>query len=122
MKSPRNSFFPLAIALLCLPVACNRTKTMDLLDFPSTPQISTENRFALVIDPYISLRDQPGEKGITISHGRRGEIFAIKGKRLIQTGKYPVVWVDLGTGWALEKSIQYYSSAEKAKTAASLLQ
>ena len=95
---------------LAFPVSCMRNSS-----------ISTLERFALVLDPYISLRDLPGETGITIAHGRRGEIYEVSGKRIVQTGSEGIVWVLLGEGWVTASSVQLYSSREKADTAAAAL-
>jgi hypothetical protein len=106
---------------LCLPVSCMRNSSITTLDLPSTPAVSTLERYALVLDPYISLRDLPGETGITIAHGRRGEIYEVSGKRIVQTGTEGVIWLHLGEGWVLASSVQLYSSREKAETAAAAL-
>ncbi len=108
--------------LLFLPLSCSRGRTINTLSFPATPAVSTVERFALVIDPYISMRDQPGKDGITISHGRRGEIYSVSGNRLVQGDKTTVLWINLGTGWVAESSVQLYSSMDKAKTAAALFE
>lgn len=110
------------LILLCAAISCSRESSIRTLAFSSTPVISTAERFALLVDPYISMRDQPGEDGITIAHGRRGEIYPVNGKRIIQTGKSNVIWIDLGSGWVPETTVQLYSSQEKAHTAAALLE
>lgn len=115
-------------SLLCLLpgalslASCARNVSLKTLDLPSTPIISTNERFALVLDPYISLRDQPGESGITVSHGRRGEIYEVTGKRIVENGKDNTVWVNIGNGWVIAASVELYSSREKALTASSRFQ
>lgn len=117
-----SKFLPAVfIVFAILTVSCNRKTTIRQLEFPSTPIVSGTERFALVIDPYISMRDEPGEKGITIAHARRSEMYSVDGKRIIRSGNKQTVWIDLGKGWVPETSVQLYSSAEKAKTASELL-
>jgi len=110
------------MALCCagfivLSVSCSQHNSIKSIILPSTSIISTAERFALVIDPYISMRDQPGENGITVSHGRRGEIFEITGKKILKAGYDTVLWVNLGSGWVVSNSVEFYSSKDKAKTA-----
>lgn len=109
------------LVAISVPLSCARNSSITTLELPSTPAVSTQERFALVLDPYISLRDLPGETGITIAHGRRGEIFPVSGKRIVQTGSEGIVWLHLGEGWVSASSVQLYSSREKAVTAAAAL-
>lgn len=115
-------FFVLAAVLSVVILSCSRGHTINTIAFPSTPAVSTSDRFALVIDPYISMRDQPGSGGITISHGRRGEIYPVTGNRLVQGDKTNTLWIHLESGWVVESSVQLYSSREKAGTAAALFE
>lgn len=107
----------ICILLSAVSFSCAKGRSIDTLELPSTPIISTSERFALVLDPYISLRDQPGEKGITVSHGRRGEIYEVTGKKIIEGDDENVVWVNLVSGWCPVASVELYSSREKAVTA-----
>jgi len=117
MKAKKYILAFFCVGLIILFVSCERHNTISTLILPSTPIISTVDRFALVIDPYISLRDQPGENGITVAHGRRGEIYEITGKKIIKTGHDTIPWVNLGAGWVIAKSVELYSSHDKAKNA-----
>jgi hypothetical protein len=105
------------VGFIALMASCSQHNSIKSIILPSTPVISTDERFALVIDPYISMRDQPGENGITVSHGRRGEIFEVTGKKILKDGHDTVLWVNLGTGWVVSASVEFYSSKDKAKTA-----
>jgi hypothetical protein len=98
--------------------SCAKNTSLGTLELPSTPAVSTSDRYALVLDPYISLRDKPGEQGVTVAHGRRGEIHEVTGKKIIERLNENEVWVNLGTGWVLSDSVELYSSREKAETAA----
>lgn len=107
--------------IVSINVGCNRFTSIKTLSLPSTSIISSTDRFALVLDPYISLRDQPGDTGITIGHGRRGEIYPISGKKIILSGKVNTIWINLGKGWTNESSVRFFSNRGKAETAALLL-
>ena len=118
MKSGKSI---LLLILALLVAACSRHGSLTAIDIPSTPVLSSDERYAVIIEPYVSMRDQPGEKGITIAHSRRGDIFTVKGRRILESGEARVLWIDLGAGWVTEWSVQLYSGEDKARTAAKLL-
>jgi hypothetical protein len=123
MKTRRNYIIVLCVLLVSL-VSCRDNRSIKTLDFPTTPVISANDRYALVLEPYIALRDEPGEKGITMSHVRRGEVYEVTGKKIIDAGqsarsRVPTVWVRIGDGWCVVSSVELYSSREKAVTASS---
>lgn len=99
-------------------LSCSEKTSLSRIQFPVYSVIASDGRFALIVDPYISLRDQPGDSGITIAHGRRGDIFEITGKKIMDSGERRELWLDLGTGWVLSTSAELYSSRETANTAA----
>jgi hypothetical protein len=107
--------------LLVLLMSCTRKSDITSLELTASPVISRENRVALVVDPYIALRDKPGDDGITIAHARRGDVFLVEGKRFEQTAGTRVLWIDLGTGWVRESSLQFYSSEARACAAGDML-
>lgn len=94
---------------------------LETLSFEASSVISAQNRIALVIDPYISLRDKSGPDGITIAHGRRGEIYGITGVELVEAEKGLETWYNLGNGWVSSSSIRVFSDRSKAQSAASEL-
>lgn len=107
------SFF----TLLFLLVSCTPKESVADLQLPSAPVISREHRVALVVDPYIALRDQPGDTGITIAHARRGDVFIVSGKQYITTVSGRALWFNLGNGWVADSSIQLYSCEARARSA-----
>lgn len=109
-------------ALIPCLAACSASDRIGSIKFPSTPVISTEDSVVLVLDPYISIRDQPGESGITVAHGRRGEIFDVIGKKVVVDGKDKTVWIHLENGWVEERSVSLYPGRDKAQRAAAALE
>lgn len=103
-------------------VSCAKEQTVASLSLDSSPVISREQRVALVVDPYIALRDQPGDTGVTVSHARRGEVFLVQGKRSVETAGTRVLWISLENGWVTENSLQFYSSEARARAAGKRLQ
>ncbi|HRR02261.1 MAG TPA: hypothetical protein P5286_05110 [Treponemataceae bacterium] len=107
--------------VLLLFMSCTPKSDITSLELTTSPVISRENRVALVVDPYIALRDKPGDDGITIAHARRGDVFLVEGKRFEQTAGTRVLWIDLGTGWVRESSLRFYSSEARARAAGDML-
>ncbi len=101
--------------------SCTRISGIASVKFPSTPVISSVDSVVLVLDPYISIRDQPGKTGITIAHGRRGEVFGVIGKKIVRSEETESLWIQLENGWIPETAVRLYSSKDKALQAASLL-
>ncbi len=117
MKNPLPSLFPAILLAVSVLVSCGRVDSLSSLSLPSTPAISTADRFAVIVDPYVSLRDEPGASGITVSHCRKGEIFEVSGKRIVETDGKNEVWVYLGGGWIAQSSVVLFSSRGRALTA-----
>ena len=122
MKPVNSCILGIIVITAALSSSCSRLGTLGSLKIPETPILSTEERYALIVDPYVSMRDQPGDKGITIAHSRRGEIFPVRGRKIQKTGNVTEVWINLGKGWVVESSVQLYSGPEKAVTASKLLE
>ena len=113
------------IVSLCISVllfiSCTRDQSVANISMDAAPVISREQRVALVVDPYIALRDQPGDSGITVSHARRGEVFLVTGTRIVETAGDRVLWISLGNRWVVGESLQFYSSEARARAAGKLL-
>lgn len=121
MKPSRYVLILFILIELILGFSCSSPRTLNSIAIPDTPVLSADARYAVVIEPYVSMRDQPGDKGITIAHSRRGDIFTVKGNRIVETADARVLWIDLGKGWVTESAVQLYSGEERAKTAARAL-
>ncbi len=104
-----------------LAVSCSGPRSINGLSLPDTPVLAADGRYAVIVEPYVSMRDKPGDSGITIAHARKGDIFSIQGKRIVESGDTRVLWIDLEKGWVAESCVHLYSGEERAKTAARLL-
>ena len=91
---------------------------MAEIDFPPTFIVETENRFAVVTQPYAVLLDEPGEMGITLSHCRRGDVFAVTATRFVGTENTKALWVCLEGGWTLREYVILFSGRAQAEKAA----
>ena len=109
---------PLYAALL---FACTKKDLLNEVQLPPDTAMNDANKFALITETYISLRDKPGDMGITIAHARRLDILPVKGIEILQKDDEQILWIDVGEGWVPRTSVQLYSSKEKALTAAKKL-
>lgn len=98
--------------------ACTKHSGLQELDLPEDSAMNDANRFALIIETYVSLRDKPGDDGIAIAHARKLDIFPVEGLQIIKDDNKQIVWVNLGSGWVTRDSVQLYSSKEKVLKAA----
>lgn len=112
--------FKALILCFCL-FSCSERDDFKALELPSDSAMHDANRYALIVETYISVRDKPGDDGITISHARRLDIFKVDGLEIIQKEDEQILWVDLGVGWVPRTSLQLYPSREKANTASKKL-
>lgn len=108
------------LALFCF-LSCSDKDAFQRLELPADSAMNDANRFALVIETYISLRDRPGNDGITIAHARKLDVFPVEGLEIVKQNEEQVLWVNLGKGWVQRSSVQLYSSKEKVLTAAKKL-
>ena len=112
-------FFLFLISLSLL--ACSKEDPLQTLDLPSDSAMNDANRFALIIETYVSLLDKPGDDGITVSHARKFDVFPVEGLEIVKVDGEQILWVNLGKGWIQRSSVQLYSSKEKVLTAAKKL-
>ena len=119
-KSTGRTIFTIVffIFLLFFLAACSNQKSLNTLDFSPTPVISSQNRYALIVKPYIAIRDTPGDSGITVAHSRCGDIFYINGTRIVEDDdSNSKVWLNIDDGWVSQDAVQLYSNKEKAAIA-----
>ncbi|MEL3912140.1 hypothetical protein [Treponema pedis] len=115
MKNLKSLLFILFFLSLC---SCSKKERLKEVDLPSDSAMNDANRFALIIETYVSLRDKPGEDGIAIAHARRLDIFPVEGLKIVKNKDEQELWINLGTGWIQRESVQLYPSKEKVLKAA----
>ena len=116
----RSALFFLFFIFLSL-LSCSKDDTLQTLDLPPDSAMNDANRFALIIETYVSLLDKPGDDGITVSHARKLDVFPVEGLEIVKEDGEQILWVNLGKGWIQRSSVQLYSSKEKVLTAAKKL-
>ncbi len=114
----KHSTLLLFFALLACLSSCKRNTEIADISLPPTFIVEAENRFAVVTQPYAILLDEPGEKGITLAHCRRGDVFAVTATRFVGEGNKRSLWVSLEGGWLLREHVVLFSSRSQAEKAA----
>lgn len=114
--------FFLIFSSVFLLLSCKPKDQFLDLEFSPTKIVSENNRFALIVEPYVSLYDTPEDLNIIISHARRGDIYELKGSKIINNTKSTQIWYQIEDGWVLSTYVTLYSTKDKAlSVAASLL-
>lgn len=107
-----------AILLLICLFFCSCSRN-DRIVFNSDDSLSLamDIQWAVVSDPYVAFRVEPGFEKDVKDHGRMGDILMVQGKRyFIQDGEN-VFWYYFDEGWLEENSIRVYDNKLKAETA-----
>lgn len=116
-KLPTAAYFFAALCLTC----CVRHADLDAIILPTDSALTDADRYAVIIETYISLKDSPGTDGITVSHARRKEIYEVTGTEFVSRNADSELWVHLTEGWLQRSCVELYPSKEKAETAAARL-
>ena len=111
------SFF--AILMVFSFSSCTKNKTSNI-SFEQIPQISVGEKWAVISTPYIAYKETPTSNAKISSHGRRGDIHQISGKKIVVSEdlKEKTIWYKLPDGWIEENSIYICNNQLQAKTAA----
>lgn len=110
------------LCILCLFIfSCSEEKGLETVELPIDTAINDANRFALITETYISLRDKPGDSGITVAHARRKDVFQVNGIEIVTKDSVQSLWVNLGSGWVPRSCLRLYPTKEKALTEAKKL-
>jgi hypothetical protein len=122
LKTLRRSLaFAAAFVVAVTLGSCSRKSQLADVALPELSRVSTEGRFALIMDPYVSLRDIPGSGGVTVAHARRGDVREITGRRIVTQDAQRHIWLDVGQGWVQASSVEVYSNRARAEHASSLM-
>ncbi len=99
--------------------SCTKNKTANI-SFEQIPQMSLGEKWAVISSPYIAYKETPTNTANIVSHGRRGDIHQILGKKIevSEDLKEKTIWYKLPDGWIEESSIYICNNQFQAKTAA----
>jgi len=105
---------------LCV-FSCARHTGLEVILLPPDSALKDADRFAVIVETYISLKDSPGVNGIIVNHARRKEIYEVTGTEFVPQHSNSELWVHLTGGWLQRSCVELYPSREKAETAAAQL-
>ena len=112
------------IAFLCLFSSCSKKKVIDNASLNQASLVPGVE-WAVVQDPYVAFKENPGFDETVVSHARRGEIFEVKGKTTVTTGKGSSkrsdTWYKFEPGWLEANVVMIYNNKLKAEREATLL-
>ncbi len=120
----KSLFISLSLVLLCLACSCSKNKGIDNASLNQTSLVPGVE-WAVVQDPYVAFKENPGFEENVVSHARRGEIFEVMGKTTITTGKgnskRSDTWYKFEPGWLEANVVMIYNNKLKAEREAKLL-
>ena len=110
------NFFFLILIIPLFFSGCFFKDKNKVIDISQAEQISSIEKWAVVTDSYVALKADAGNSGTIISHARKGDIFQIKGNKIVSTEKNKNdIWYKLENGWLPEKSIRIFSNKLQAE-------
>ena len=88
----------------------------ETVDFDTTHPfaIAPDVDWAVVVEPYVGFREEPGRDSATNSYCRKDEILQVMGFAINQDGEQ---WYLFENGWIPSSSITIYSNRYKAEAA-----
>lgn len=123
--SIKTTIFAFFLALPLLLSACSKKKGIDDASLNQAALVPGVE-WAVVQDPYVAFKENPGFDENVSSHARRGEIFEVKGKTTITSGKGSSkrsdTWYKFEPGWLEANVVMIYNNKLKAEREAKLLQ
>ncbi len=100
---------------------CAGDSDFDSIVLPQDSAIHEADVYAVVVKPYVTLKDCPGDSGISIGHVRKNEVCNVKSKVFVSVHSKSELWVELDEGWLEASCVELYASKEKALTASQCL-
>lgn len=114
----------LSMAFICLFASCSKNKGIDDASL-NQDYLVPGVQWAVVQDPYVAFKENPGFDENVVSHARRGEVFEVLGKTNITSGrgasKRNDTWYKFEPGWLEANVVMIYNNKLKADREANLL-
>ena len=101
--------------------SCAKHTGIEHIQLPADSPMHEADRYAVIVETYVALKDRPGAQGISVAHARKKEIYPIIGTQFVLLQGESELWVHLSEGWIKQTAVEVYPTHEKAFTAASRL-
>ncbi|MFP4377848.1 MAG: hypothetical protein ACLFP4_12465 [Spirochaetales bacterium] len=111
-------------ALSAVTLGCDAAPEDEQIVLPETPVIALRPSWALVVEPYVRLFEEPATDAPIAGHLRSGEVARIDsiGTQPVRIGGVLYRWYQLSTeesgGWMVGRSIETFTSRDRAANAA----
>jgi len=93
------------------------TVQLDAITLPVDSPMNNADAYVVIMQPYVSLKDNPGKNGISVGYVRKKEVYQVKGKEFVPKDTGTELWVHIANGWLARSCVEFYSSKSKAVTA-----
>ena len=123
-----KGFLFLGCLLLLLPLAsCGRRPAAERIELPPTPVLSIRSTWAVVISPFLRVRDEPLAKAAVLAHIRRGAVLEVlsrtdRKEELEEASSY---WYQVSyeglRGWVFGAFLEIVDSRARAESLAAEL-
>lgn len=117
MSIRRAARILLLLAMGALVLSCSKNNGQLEMQPLSMEELSPRVEWALVSDPYVACRKEAGYESETVASFRKGEIYEVKGNRMIRIDDTTEKWYALGDGWVPSGAVQVYSNRLRAESA-----
>lgn len=108
----------LLIVLCCLVLSsCFLKKQEDSINLSVFENIAPGNEWVMLTDPYAPFYAEPSKKSHVTSHGRKGDILELKGKKLLKESEKQVLWYEFENGWLDSNGVLIFSNKIQAENA-----
>ena len=116
-----KKLIPFIFILAVFAGSCKPKNTLPDIEELDVTYMMPGVQWAVIESPYVAFRAEPSYEGEVLSHGRRGDISKLIGKRSVLNTllekKVPVQWYKLESGWIEARDIKIYENKFKAETA-----
>lgn len=109
------------LLICCLFFSCGKNKMGVPANLSNVENIVVSEEWAVIQSPYTAFKAEPFLQSKVVEHSRRGDVFPVIGKKLVNNAENQVIWYQFEKGWVLETDLAIYSNKLQADFAASKL-
>jgi uncharacterized protein YgiM (DUF1202 family) len=76
----RAALWAAAVLVSLVGVSCSRDRRIEHVEFPTTPVLTVQSTWAVVVSPLLRVREQPDSRSTVLQHIRQGVVVEVIGK------------------------------------------